>query len=111
MEFNGTYLEVNSYLFSSDVIPNILNAGNGHTAQYTGVQGEIKKFTEPLFLTVTQNCSTPFISIQELANDTGATAGSQITASAAIQSQAGDRVKSINKMDISDPYGGPYCLP
>jgi len=34
MEFKGTYLEVDSYLFSSDVIPNILNAGNGHTAQY-----------------------------------------------------------------------------
>ena len=110
MEFNGKKVRTYAYLFSSDIIPDVTTNAGGHGPLYTGMQGYVKKFTFMLPLIVTEFCEPSLIKVTEHANDSGFTAGKGIIASAAIQSQAGDRVKTIRKMDLTDPYDSKYCL-
>ena len=75
MEFHMFNMDVNGYLYSSDIIPDALNGEGGHTAQYTGVDDYAEKFSWTVPLQVTPNCSNTFIRVTEKANDTKATIG------------------------------------
>ena len=71
MEFNGTNIQVNAYLFSTEVIPDVtLSSTTGDTPQYIGNPNYVATCSWTVPISVTKNCSSSIIHVKESSTDT-----------------------------------------